>query len=340
MAEMKAVKPWVGGADCLNTIRLLAAIEVLYGHAIVHLGIVDNPIIGGFIHYFAGVPIFFTLSGFLMCGSILRSNSYKDYLKKRFWRIYPELWLAVLIEVIVLLILYHQPISWPQFSLFIFGQGTIFQFWTPDCLRAYGCGCPNGALWTITVLIQFYIIAYPIYKYLHKKKFVVWLLFFVVSLAVSSLTPIIKGNTPEIVGKLYEATILPYLWMFILALMLGEYKEQIIPFLKKYWPLFILATLLARNCGFDIRVSYLVLSTIFLILSVLGFGYRFPIFNVKTDISYGIYIYHMTVVNALIALGYRNDYTLMLTVFIATVIFAWISTKTVGQWGLKMKKKK
>ena len=93
---------------------------------------------------------------------------------KRFWRIYPELWVAVAVEIIVLLLLYRQPINWPQMGLFTFGQATIFQFWTPDFLRGYGCGTPNGALWTITVLIQFYFCAYLIYKWLHNKKFFVW----------------------------------------------------------------------------------------------------------------------------------------------------------------------
>ena len=44
------------------------------------------------------------------------------------------------------------------FILFIFCQSSIFQFWTPNFLRGYGCGTPNGSLWTIGILIQFYII--------------------------------------------------------------------------------------------------------------------------------------------------------------------------------------
>lgn len=82
----------VGGRDCLNLIRLVAAIQVMYQHTLAHLYINDIPVLGGFINFFHGVPIFFTMSGFLIWGSIERSHSFGEYLKKRFWRIYPELW--------------------------------------------------------------------------------------------------------------------------------------------------------------------------------------------------------------------------------------------------------
>ncbi len=132
--------------NSLNTFRLLAALQVLWGHTLWHLEIERIPIIGDFIEFFIGVPVFFTISGFLIWQSISQSKSFGEYAKKRFWRIYPELWLAVAVEIVVLLLLYHEPINYPQLGLFTFGQATLFQFWTPDFLRGYGCGCPNGAL--------------------------------------------------------------------------------------------------------------------------------------------------------------------------------------------------
>lgn len=160
--------------NSLNTFRLIAAISVLWIHALYHLELNNVPVLGSFIRFFSGVPIFFTLSGFLIWHSIGRSKTFMDYAKKRFWRIYPELWVAVAIEIIVLLLLYHQPIDWLQLSAFTVGQATFFQFWTPEFLRGYGCGSPNGALWTIAVLIQFYFCAFFLYKWLHGKRVFYW----------------------------------------------------------------------------------------------------------------------------------------------------------------------
>ena len=327
--------------DCLNTIRLLAAIEVLYGHTLAHLEIGSIAVFNEFIRFFSGVPIFFTMSGFLIWWSVGRSHSYGEYLKKRFWRIYPELWLAVLVELVVLLALYHQPINWPQFGLFAITQSTIFQFWTPDCLRGYGCGCPNGSLWTICVLIQFYIFAYFFYKWLHGKKLWVWVVAILGSLGLSLLTPAVRSFIPEIAGKLYGQTLIPYLWMFLCAALVAEKKDVMIPFLKKYWWAFVAALLLKKYLlHWDIQASYSVFGTLLLFLGLVGFAYSFPKLNIKTDISYGIYIYHMTVVNALMTFGLFHNPWLFVLVLVATCLLAWISTKTVGAWAGRMKVRK
>ena len=324
--------------DCLNTIRLLAAIQVLYGHTTHHLNIEPLPVLGSFINFFSGVPIFFTMSGFLIWWSIGRSTTFPQYLKKRFWRIYPELWLAVLIELLVLLALYQEPINWKQFGLFAITQSTIFQFWTPDCLRAYGCGCPNGSLWTICVLIQFYFFAYFIYKSLHGRRNYIWTVAIILSVILGCLTPLFRSFLSEIGGKLYSQTLLPYLWMFLIPSYVAEKKDTILPVLKKYWFVFIIITITLRYTQIDIIANYRVLHTCMLFLGLVGASYIFPYLNIKTDISYGIYIYHMTIVNALIALNYSNSYWLLAFVIIITFFLAWVSTITVGKWSLKMKK--
>lgn len=311
----------------------------MYGHTRAHLSIDGVPVFGEFIRFFNGVPIFFTLSGFLIWWSIGKSKNYGEYLKKRFWRIFPELWMAVAIELIVLLCLYHEPINWSQFGAFAITQSTFLQFWTPDCLRGYGCGCPNGSLWTITVLIQFYFFAYFVYKALHKRKTWVWLVWFATSLGVSLALPYIRLHLPEIAGKLLGQTLLPYFWMFLAASFVAEKKETILPFLKRNWWLFFLGVMTIRFTHFDIKASYNVLGTILLFLCLVGFAYSFPQLNVKTDISYGVYIYHMTAVNALISLGYSQSPWLIIVVFTITFLFAWISTKTVGDLSRKMKQR-
>ena len=154
-------------------------------------------------------------------------------MNKRFWRIYPELWVAVAVEIVVLLLLYHQPIDWPQMGLFVFGQATIFQFWTPDFLRGYGCGTPNGALWTICVIIQFYFVVYYLHKMLHGRNLKIWLLCLILSVGVSMLTPLVKDVLGEIFGKIYGVTLIPFLWMFLSAAFVSEFKERYLLFLKE-----------------------------------------------------------------------------------------------------------
>lgn len=175
-----------GYDNSLSLIRLIAALQVLFFHLVAHFQLSLNLVVDSVVTYFRGVPIFFILSGFLIWFSIYRSPNYKQYICKRFWRIYPELWCAVVIEIISILVLYRK---WNviHLGLFALTQGTILQFWTPSSLRDYGCGTPNGALWTICVMIQFYLIAWLIYKVMKGRKVYIWLLSFAGLLIVSIL---------------------------------------------------------------------------------------------------------------------------------------------------------
>lgn len=85
-------------SNCISLIKLIAAFQVMYGHIVEHLELSVPEPIANTIWYFNGVPIFFVISGFLIWSSMERSPSYKSYIMKRFWRIYPELWVAVFVE--------------------------------------------------------------------------------------------------------------------------------------------------------------------------------------------------------------------------------------------------
>ena len=326
--------------DCFNTIRLIAALQVLYVHTVIHLGLSMPEFVSAILGFFKGVPIFFTFSGFLIWFSIGRSATLGQYLKKRFWRIYPELWCAVMVEVIVLACLIDFPMEWGKFFLFMGGQGSCLQFWTPDFLRSYGCGVPNGALWTICVLIQWYLFAYFAYKLLHGKGLARWL----VAIAAAIVLGVTSGwaKSEALVFKIYENTFLPYSWMFLIAAFVAEHVEIVRPIAIR-WRYFIVAlTILLMVTGCDLTaLRYGVGNTLLLFLACLGIGYAFPAVNIRTDISYGIYIYHMTVVNAFIAFGIGKysgweAFVVLGMVIAVTCMFAWLSTRFIGSgrsWG-------
>lgn len=69
------------------------------------------------------------------------------------------------------------------------------------------------------------------------------------------------------------------------------------------------------------------LSSYTLIIAVLGVAYRFPRISVKKDISYGIYIYHMTVINAMIELGYTGTPGYLLIAMAISCLLAFVSTE-------------
>lgn len=285
--------------------------------------------------YFQGVPIFFLLSGFLMWDSVERSRNYPDYLKKRFWRIFPELWLGILVEIVAIIIFHGIP-NIKQFILFTVSQSTILQFWTPDSLRGYGCGSPNGALWTICVFIQFYLVVWFIRKILHNKSFVVWGIAFLMSILLGMIPKLLSGYLPSIILKLYNQTILNYLYLFLAGEFLAEYREKFIPLITKYWYVLTAVAIVLYTTGIDIPyTNYDIVKGILCVYGLIGFSYAFPKLNIKIDISYGLYIYHMTVVNVMITLGMTGKVSYMILAITVSALLALLSTKTVGAWASK-----
>ena len=331
--------------NSLSLIRLIAAISVMYYHVIAHLDIIGLPAwfestinyTFGFVY---GVPTFFGISGFLIWKSIEKSESFTSYAKKRFWRIYPELWVAVIIEIASMLI------SCPEtaeggYKVAVFGatQGTIFQFWTPDALRVYGCGTPNGTLWTIGVMIQTYVVMYFLYRFLHGKAIWRWLLVFVVSVCASVSIIYMQEVVPEVIWKLAGQTFLPYLWLFLAGAFITDRYDSIIKWLRKLFWIPLALSFGAMYFGIDVHTHmYPVFRCVFLIIGLVGLAYAFPMLSIKTDISYGVFLYHMTVVNVMIQLGCKNDPLYLVIAMVISILLAWVSTVTVGKWSVRRKR--
>ena len=64
--------------NSLNLFKLIAALQVMFGHIIEHLEISIPSWINQMLGIFQGVPIFFTLSGFVIWFSIDRSANRGD----------------------------------------------------------------------------------------------------------------------------------------------------------------------------------------------------------------------------------------------------------------------
>jgi len=95
--------PERGKDNNFNLLRLLAAFAVLFGHCYALLGHAEP--LGATLGISIGsiaVDIFFISSGFLVGASLIQRQSIVDYLLARFLRIFPALWVMLLLVVLVL----------------------------------------------------------------------------------------------------------------------------------------------------------------------------------------------------------------------------------------------
>lgn len=303
-----------------DAIRLFAACQVVYFHGIKHLGVpIENPcvmFINDILIAFPGVPIFFVVSGFLIPKSYEASMGCASrYFVNRFLRIYPALWLGYLVSLVALGLcgfVTEQSFRSGQFYLWFVGQISFFQYYTPDFLRGYGVGTPNGSLWTIPVEIEFYIAVPLIYLLLGRMRTVARANILLVIMAVLSAVlysvflPHMESTVPM---KLLFVSLFPYLWMFLL----GALAYSNFSFLRKffenkliYWlGGYLLVVLLNRS--FPYYPLHSVFSYMLLAMVVLSAAFSFRGFSERVlkgyDVSYGIYIFHMIIVNVMVSHG-------------------------------------
>ena len=278
------------------------------------------------------------LSGFLIWSSIDRSRDFSVYLKKRVFRIFPELWAAVILNAFIIILIYEN-IDWLRFGMFNIAQASFLQFWTPAFLREYGCGTPNGSLWTICVILQFYLVAWFIKKLINnsknRKRMVIYV--FVGSVLISFLGEQAKTLLPSLLEKLYYQTLIPYFWVFMLGICANELLDKIISILKKAWFISLLLLIFVSITGIDYTCGYPLLKSIFLTAWCIGFAYKFPKINIKPDISYGMYLYHMIVANVFIEFNLQGKFIYFIFALGITIILAVISYYSIGFIGRKRK---
>jgi peptidoglycan/LPS O-acetylase OafA/YrhL len=301
--------------NSFNAVRLLAALQVAYIHAIAHLKLAPT---WGYewIEQFPGVPIFFAVSGYLVFDSLLRLRSLKRFAAHRAARIYPALAVNILVMEAALyatgqidftrslsavwaflfFICYTATASYNVASLWVGSGGGALSF--DGFFQIY----PSGVLWTLTVELTFYV-AVPIAA-LMKNRIGQTIL-----ISAASVTSFAFQNYLGPDSRLtVTITVAPYFWIFGIGMLFRLWPvptRSVLPASLMLLAAFTLFATLRHLAPFEWKSapsSYDTFQTALLCLLVLCVGTG-PILKSKTlalnDASYGIYLYHMLIVTAL-----------------------------------------
>jgi len=340
-----------------DLLRLLAALQVVIGHSLEHLQINDGFVFfiyNNLLKYFPGVPIFFFLSGFLIFWSFDRNQDLKNYFKNRLYRIYPALWVCFILTLILLFSFSSISIldffKDKSFYFWLIGQLTFFRFYTPDIIRFWGVGTPNGSLWTIIVELQFYVLIPVIYFLIRKSKVFV-LVIFLGSILINSY--LAKYTNDSMFIKLSKLSVLPYLYYFLMGITFYLFYDKLYNFIYKkslLWLFLFLTLSLIFNQFLHINTySYWISNPYKLVIDVVLcftiFSLAFNNVNVSNkllnhnDISYGVYIYHMIIINAFVSIGFVNYSFNIIIVILIVVILSYLSWRFIEKPVLDLKKK-
>ena len=294
----------------MDLLRLIFATQVVMSHTAEHMGLGIPEIIG----HFPGVPAFFFVSGFLIYASYLHASG-RRYFENRLLRLYPGLVLVTLGGAAVVLIAHGWKSFFDNFSIFIvwfFAQTTLGQAYNPSLFMDVGVGVINGSLWTITVEILFYL-SIPIIVWMEGRFRFTVVVLLVLSFLTYSVFPLLFTEHIYRGKTLYDfisLTPIAWGWMFGLGILTVKYFDQVRPWLK-YFPLMIipLAIMMFLGEGLFFGASGNRLGLVYFLCYVcliLWLAFAVPSLRLSFDLSYGVYVWHMPIINLLLVLGVSN----------------------------------
>jgi len=303
-----------------DLLRLLAALQVAVVHSI---GILKPTgyfarLLGAGLDRFPGVPIFFVISGILISKSYEHSDSLRDYFRNRCLRIFPGLWVCLVVSVAVILALGVSSlgrITTPDWLLWWAGQMSIFQNIQATFLEPLSTGL-NRSLWTIPVELEFYIVLPALYGILRLRMRLGNVRLLAIGLA-SLAVQLLIVNSHRSVGQvraysLLQATLAPYLWMFLVGVSIQRNWSTVRGWLfgrAHWWGLGYLMLCAAARClGVDTGGNYM--SPVYLLPLaglIVSLAMSAPQLSDRIlrhhDVSYGLYLYHMLVIDLLVGLA-------------------------------------
>jgi peptidoglycan/LPS O-acetylase OafA/YrhL len=341
-----------------DLIRLFASAQVAHYHIfhIMDVKISDfHSEIMRFLGFFPGVPIFFFISGFLISRSWLKNPNLKHYIANRVLRIYPGLIMAVTLSFVLINLSGYVAMVRPTISelvILFLAKSSILQFYNPDFMRGYGDGVMNGSLWTITVELQFYAIIPILFLLLSRLKErdvprVIALLIGLFLVANMLYNQAAEEYSDHIFFKLFKVSFIPWFYMFLLGIFFQLKFKEFHHFFKGKAALifigYVSIALIHRHLGghFGNSINPLV----FFALACLTFSsaYTFASLSERllrgSDMSYGLYIYHMPFVNVAIFITGLKSYPAALAVAGVVILMSCASWFLIERNALKLKPK-
>lgn len=293
-----------------DLLRLLAAAQVMVLHSVAHLHLPINAPLLRVLSAFPGVAIFFVISGFLVSRSYLNPAMTRPiFFDHRVRRIYPALWVNLIVLLIALAVtgclLTDNPARRALWILVTFITGSD---WIGSAVAGhinrdgFYTNFPSGVLWTIPVELCFYLLVPTIFakKFTRERMIVSVVAWAAVSLVVWCIWA--KAGHPYSIAK--------NLWIFLIGATINLYWDRIKPLFDGtaliWFSVYLAVSLL--NPSFDYSTASVpnFIQTLLLAGTAISFASSFRPLNGLlrgSDISYGLYLWHMPVIWTLVGLG-------------------------------------
>jgi len=354
-ACMKVNAALSGHDNNFNLLRVLAAFAVLYSHS---YALSDGTGAGEPFRALLGmslggiaVDIFFIISGFLVCGSLLRRQSSVDFLKGRFYRVFPALLVMVTLTVL-LLGPWLTRLSLSEY----FASKEVFKYFYKNATLLGGVTyklpgvfesnpyplAVNGSLWTLPVELR-------MYGYLLG----LWLLFGLLRCRQMQFfrIAVVAVFLVAVALRLYEYFQLPeenvklrLLSMFFAGAAFQVLSRHVRLDARFFWMVLLslaFAAVIDKQAFFAVYSLFLSYVVLFLACRPVGVLRGF---NRLGDYSYGVYLYafpvQQTIAFLVLGVGVWEMVFLSSIITLFLAIFSWhfVEKPSLEYWRIKKRR--
>ncbi len=337
-------------------VRLFASLRViLANHYIGHFELLVSQPVKTFFSFFGGVPLFFFLAGIFIPMTFCRKPNILPFLRNRFLRIFPVMWISILLAIVLMFISGFYPKAGVESFTTWLVPYLIYPLYTPEWLRDYGVGTLNGSLWMIPAMVTFYLFVPIFFLYLKLGNrpsswtVGVFLVFLMFQLFVELVLPMATDSVA--VQKMFKTSFFSHFPMFIYGMFVYEKFDFFYNLVKGRFFIFLgIYLCVAYTCNaIDPEATPAAHNPsilrfpmmLFLGLLALSAGYSMPTLADKIlrrkDFSYGMYVYHMPIANYVIQV-FGVGLIQAICSFFATCVAAFFSYTYIESKFLKMKK--
>ena len=223
--------------------------------------------------------------------SYAKNQDLRTYIKNRILRIYPGLYMNILIGIAVLYAFVNLNFDFVFFK-WLLTQISFLQFYNLEASRAFGTGEINAPLWTISIELVFYAVLPTIFNINKRSKKILPCIFLI------SIIFFIYNSSSDrnlFINKLINVSLAPYLFVFLIGFYFYIYFDFFHKYLKDKFFIYLATYIMGRiGCHYfnsiflDILVNYFIFS--FLVFSFAFIFKGLDSFLRSNDFTYGIYI--------------------------------------------------
>jgi peptidoglycan/LPS O-acetylase OafA/YrhL len=271
-----------------------------------------------------GVALFFVMSGMLVYRSCARcyetGRPLRHYFLNRFLRVAPLIYLYAIVTPIFLVAigaLALHALASKGMLLWQAGNLALIPVVHPHELRHFGVGVVNGSLWTIPAEVSFYLLCPLLYR-IERRFGLRGLTAATIALALVGTVQRWACETyfPEsTITKALTITFLPYFLFFGLGVLASRFWQRLPQSLGLAVGCAVFY-LLVRNSVFHLdrlgpgpawRLVWGVpMAYAFIYLGSYGPRFLAELPRKIGDLSYGVYVWHMVVINSFLYFGVRE----------------------------------